>query len=78
MGDADSVTVFADNAGLADAVATAAANNVVGEPGFDVKAGVDAALSIEGVHGVLVIRDEQVSIGGRLPQMVSIGASLNE
>jgi ApbE superfamily uncharacterized protein (UPF0280 family) len=76
MGDADSVTVFADNAGLADAVATAAANNVVGEPGLDVKTGVDTALSIEGVHGVLVIRDEQVSIGGRLPQMISIGGEL--
>lgn len=74
-GDADSVTVFADNAGLADAVATAAANNVVGEPGLDVKAGVDTALVIKGVQGVLVIRDEQVSIGGRLPQMVSVELS---
>jgi ApbE superfamily uncharacterized protein (UPF0280 family) len=76
-GDADSVTVFAENAGIADAVATAAANNVIGEPGYDVKAGVETALSIEGVHGVLVIRDEQVSIGGRLPQIISIEVSEN-
>jgi ApbE superfamily uncharacterized protein (UPF0280 family) len=75
MGDSDSVTVFAENAGLADAVATAAANNVEGEPGLDVKAGVDTAISFEGVHGVLVIRDERVSIGGSLPQIVSVKVS---
>jgi ApbE superfamily uncharacterized protein (UPF0280 family) len=74
-GDADSVTVFAINAGLADATATAAANKVIGKPGLDVKAGVELALSIIGVQGVLVIRDQKVSIGGKLPQIVSIKES---
>lgn len=75
MGDADTVTVFADNAGLADAVATAAANSVIGSPGSDVKAGVDVALAIRGVHGALAIRDERVSMGGVLPRMVSVGGA---
>ena len=74
-GDADSVTVFGVNAGLADAVATMAANKVMGEAGLDVMAGVKSALSFEGVYGVLVIRDQRVSIGGRLPQIVSIETS---
>ena len=78
MGDADTVTVFADTAGLADAAATAAANEVLGEPGTDVKAGVDAALAIKGVHGALAIRDEQVSTGGVLPKMVHVEAIPDE
>jgi ApbE superfamily uncharacterized protein (UPF0280 family) len=72
MGDADTVTVFASNAGLADAAATVAANKVVGEPGDDVKAGIDAALAIRGIHGALAIRDERVAMGGVLPQIVSV------
>ncbi|TRO53156.1 UPF0280 family protein [Candidatus Bathyarchaeota archaeon] len=71
-GDADSVTVFAENAGIADAAATAAANMVNGVPGEDVKAGVDAALQIRGVFGALAIRDENISLGGALPQIVSV------
>jgi len=71
-GDADSVTVFAVNAGVADAAATAAANMVNGVPGEDVKAGVDAALRIRGVFGALAIRDENISLGGALPQIVSV------
>jgi ApbE superfamily uncharacterized protein (UPF0280 family) len=74
MGDADTVTVFAVNAGLADAAATAAANKVLGESGDDVLAGVDAALKIRGVQGALAIRDERVSMGGVLPQLVSVEA----
>lgn len=77
MGDSDTVTVFAENAGLADAAATAAANMVLGGPGFDVKAGVDAALVIKGVHGALAIRDSRVSIGGVLPKMVSVEAGFD-
>jgi len=72
MGDADTVTIFAENAGLADAAATASANVVLGEPGKDVKAGVDTGMEIEGVFGVLAIRDELVSIGGEIPQMLSV------
>jgi ApbE superfamily uncharacterized protein (UPF0280 family) len=72
MGDSDTVTIFAENAGLADAAATASANVVLGEPGKDVKAGVDTGMDIEGVFGVLAIRDEVVSIGGTIPQMLSV------
>jgi ApbE superfamily uncharacterized protein (UPF0280 family) len=72
MGDSDTVTIFAETAGLADAAATASANVVTGEPGKDVKAGVDAGMKIEGVQGVLAIRDDVVSIGGAIPRMLSV------
>jgi ApbE superfamily uncharacterized protein (UPF0280 family) len=72
MGDADTVTIFAENAGLADAVATASANVVLGEPGTDVKTGVDTGMEIKGVFGVLAIRDDKVSIGGAIPQILSV------
>jgi ApbE superfamily uncharacterized protein (UPF0280 family) len=72
MGDSDTVTIFAENAGLADAAATASANVVTGEPGKDVKAGVDTGMKIKGVQGVLAIRDEVVSIGGAIPRMLSV------
>ena len=57
---------------LADAAATAAANMVNGVPGEDVKTGVDTALRIRGVFGALAIRDMNVSLGGALPQIVSV------
>ena len=72
MGDSDTVTIFAENAGLADAAATASANVVLGEPGEDVKAGVDTGMEIKGVFGVLAIRDDVVSMGGVIPQMLSV------
>lgn len=72
MGDSDTVTIFAENAGLADAAATASANVVLGEPGKDVQTGVETGMEIGGVHGVLAIRDEVVSIGGTIPQMLSV------
>jgi ApbE superfamily uncharacterized protein (UPF0280 family) len=72
MGDSDSVTVFAVDAGLADAVATYAANLVEGDEGVDVRAGVDAALSIEGVHGVIAVRDDRIATGGVLPEIISV------
>jgi ApbE superfamily uncharacterized protein (UPF0280 family) len=78
MGDADTVTVFADNSGLADAIATAAANVVTGDPGKDVKKGVITALTIKGVHGVLAIRDEKVAMGGVLPEIISLRGDNHE
>ncbi len=72
MGDSDAVTVFADNAGVADAAATLAANMVVGEPCVDVKSGVEAGLKIKGVHGVVAMRDQAVSLGGTIPQIFSV------
>ena len=74
MGDADSVTIFAVNAGLADAVATYAANQVKGVEGGEVFAGVETALQIKGVHGALVIRDDRVATGGVLSEIVSVEA----
>ena len=74
MGDADSVTVFASNAGLADAVATYAANQVQGNGEESVLAAVKAALNIKGVQGVIAVRDDHVATGGTLPKLVSVEA----
>lgn len=72
LGDSDSVTVFAVDAGLADTVATYAANQVEGYEGVDVRTGVDAALSIEGVRGVIAVRDDRIATGGVLPEIISV------
>ena len=36
------------------------------------KAGVEAGMKIDGVQGVLAIRDDVVSIGGAIPRVLSI------
>ena len=73
FGDADAVTIFAINAGLADAAATAVANLITGD---DIKAiikkGVKAALSIDGVQGVFILYREIVGKGGQVPDMIKL------
>lgn len=73
FGEADSVTVVANNASLADAAATAICNSVIGE---DVKAsiqrGLEKAKTIEGIRGVLIIREDHSGLWGSLPQIVKI------
>ncbi|MEM2103306.1 MAG: UPF0280 family protein [Candidatus Bathyarchaeia archaeon] len=73
FGQADAVTVFASNAGLADAAATAAGNIVKGNNRCDaVKSGVELAMSIEGVKGVLVIYRDLIGTGGYIPKLIKI------
>jgi ApbE superfamily uncharacterized protein (UPF0280 family) len=73
FGDAEAATVFAKNATLADAAATAVGNVVKGD---DAKAGIEAGicrgLSIEGVLGLLVIFKGQVGTGGRIPRIIKL------
>ncbi|MDO4581362.1 MAG: UPF0280 family protein [Bacillota bacterium] len=63
-GVADAALIFAADAPLADAVATAAAN-LVHQPG-DVEAAADYALGIEGVYGAVVICKDKLAIAGEL------------
>jgi len=73
FGDADAVTIFAVNAGLADAAATAVANLIIGDDvEATIKKGVDAALSIEGVHGVFILYREIVGKGGQVPDLIKL------
>ena len=73
FGEADAATVFAVNAGLADAVATAIGNVVLGE---DVEAaiqeGLQLGLNIEGVYGVFIIYKGKVGTAGTLPQIIGV------
>jgi len=73
FGKADSVTVVASDASLADAAATAVCNAVAGEDvGASVQRGLEAAKTINGVRGVIIIREGQTGLWGKLPKMINI------
>ncbi|MEM2970975.1 MAG: UPF0280 family protein [Candidatus Bathyarchaeia archaeon] len=73
FGEAETVTVFAEKAGLADAAATAIGNLVIGDnPQKAVENGIGKALSIKGVNGVLIIYKETVGMAGQIPKIVKI------
>lgn len=68
LGKADSVTVLADSAFAADAVATRLGNEIGGEK--DIQAAIDHALSIgaqlERIRGVLIICGETIGASGEI------------
>lgn len=72
FGEADAVTVFAKNASLADASATAVCNVVRGDPGKAIRSGVKKAWSIEGVEGVFIIYKGKVALAGKVPKLISL------
>jgi ApbE superfamily uncharacterized protein (UPF0280 family) len=73
FGDAEAATVFAADAGLADAAATAICNVVRGE---DWKAaidcGINAGKSIAGVRGIMIIYRGNVGTWGKIPEIIKI------
>jgi len=72
FGEAEAVTVFAENAGLADAAATAVGNLVKGDQRASIKLGVERALSIEGVRGVFIVYRGLVGVGGEVPTIIGV------
>jgi len=68
LGEADAVVVVAKSTILADAAATAIANEVKGEDG--VKKGLKKAGTIPGIQGVLIIKDDELATWGKLPEIV--------
>jgi len=73
FGEAEAVTVFAENAGLADAVATAVGNLVRGEDHRGaVEGGIRRALSIDGVSGVFILYRGVGGIGGSVPPIIGV------
>lgn len=72
FGRADSVTVFADEASIADALATSIANQVKGELDVDtVGNGLAQAEDFrEHMRGVLIIVGESAGTVGKVPQLV--------
>jgi ApbE superfamily uncharacterized protein (UPF0280 family) len=73
FGDAEAVTVFAVDAGVADAAATAVANLIKGD---DVRVvitqGINQALSIDGVQGVFILYQGVVGKAGQIPELIKV------
>jgi ApbE superfamily uncharacterized protein (UPF0280 family) len=73
FGDAEAATIFCKNAGLADAAATAVCNVVKGEDcQAAIQAGINKALSIQEVEGVLIIFKDFTGTAGKIPKIIKI------
>ncbi|MEM1543506.1 MAG: UPF0280 family protein [Candidatus Bathyarchaeia archaeon] len=73
FGEADSVTVVAESAALADAAATSICNSVVGQNIREaISRGLRRAREISGVRGAIIIWEGHVGLVGKLPKMISI------
>lgn len=76
FGDAEAATVFCRDAGLADATATAVGNVVKGEKHQEaIERGIEKALSIHGVEGVMILYQGLVGTAGRIPQIIKVSPS---
>jgi ApbE superfamily uncharacterized protein (UPF0280 family) len=73
FGDAEVATIFCDNAGLADAAATAVCNVVKSENAKEaIQIGLGKALAIQGVQGAMIIYKGFVGTAGEIPQIIKI------
>jgi hypothetical protein len=70
LGSCDLATVVAKDAALADAAATKAANLVKKEE--DVNAALERIAAIEGIDGVLIVKNDRVGLAGKLPPLRKI------
>ena len=68
FGDCDLVTVFSRDASLADAAATLGGNLVRSEA--DIEPVLNRLELIEGITGVLIIRDDRFGAVGQIPELV--------
>jgi ApbE superfamily uncharacterized protein (UPF0280 family) len=69
-GTCDLATVVADDAALADAAATQAANLV--QTVEDVNPALEQIAAIAGIRGVMIIKADRVGMAGRLPRLVKL------
>jgi ApbE superfamily uncharacterized protein (UPF0280 family) len=73
FGEAEAVTVFAVDAGVADAAATAVANLIKGDDVHGViREGIDRALSIDGVKGIFILYRGVVGKAGQVPELIKV------
>jgi ApbE superfamily uncharacterized protein (UPF0280 family) len=78
LGDAEAVTIFCAEAGLADAAATAVGNVVKGEDHESaIQNGIEKAKSIRGVEGALILYKGAVGTFGKIPQIIKVQPSEN-
>ncbi|MHA1562894.1 MAG: UPF0280 family protein, partial [Promethearchaeota archaeon] len=73
LGEADTVTVFAETAGIADAAATRICNSVKGENyKYSINTGIEDAKKIKAIKGLLIVRKNMIGRYGNLPELVRI------
>jgi ApbE superfamily uncharacterized protein (UPF0280 family) len=73
FGEAEAVTLFAVDAGVADAAATAVANLIKGDDVQGViRLGIDRALGIDGVKGVFILYRGVVGKAGQVPELIKV------
>ena len=73
FGDAEAVTIFASNSGLADAAATSVCNIISGnDPQKAIDKGIRRALSISGVKGVFILYKSLIGRSGQIPKIIKI------
>ena len=73
LGQCDLATVVSKDAALADAAATQAANLVrIHE---DIEPALNRIAAIDGVDGVLIVKDKHIGMAGHLPPLVKIDPS---
>lgn len=73
FGDAEAAIIFCRDAGLADAAATAVCNVVKGEDcQAAINAGINMALSIQGVEGVFIIHNGLTGTAGKIPTIIKV------
>jgi ApbE superfamily uncharacterized protein (UPF0280 family) len=70
LGECDLATVVANDAALADAAATQAAN-LVRDIG-DIDSALENISGIEGVDGVMIVKGARVGVAGKLPPLVKL------
>ena len=70
MGNSDAVVVISDSCALADAAATSIGNFVDGKDGIE--RGITRSKEIDGIDGVLIIRDEEMGTWGNLPEIIKL------
>jgi len=70
LGECDLATAVARDAALADAAATQAANLV--RTVEDVNPALERIAAIEGIEGVMIIKNDRVGLAGKLPPLIKI------
>lgn len=76
FGEAEAATIFAVDAGVADAAATAVGNLVKGQDWHEaIERGIAKAISIKEVRGVLILYRGLVGKAGQIPKIVKINTT---
>ena len=74
FGKADAATVFAENAAVADASATAVCNTVRGRDiQQSVETGINFAKSLPFIRGAIIVRGDYIGSTGFIPKLLKIG-----